>query len=150
LVRRYFAGRNPIGGRIRVGPRTLEIVGVARDGKYAGISEAARPFMYLAQPQWYRPDTVLQVRTQGDPATVVPALHALVRSLDADIPLFDVRTIADQLEVAVFIQRMVASLLGAFGFLALLLATVGLYGVIAAIVVQRTAEIGMTMGRRAR
>ena len=74
-----------------------------------------------------------------------PRLHAVFRSLDANVPLFDVRTIAEHLEIAVFIQRMVASLLGAFGVLALVLATVGLYGVIAAIAVQRTPEIGMRM-----
>src|SRR5262249_54528004 len=145
LAKRYFAGRDPIGGIVRIGQRPHQIVGVARDGKYSSIGESPRAFMYLAMPQFYRPDAVLQVKTQGDPGPLVSMLHAAVRSLDPDVPLFDVRTIADHLEIAVFLQRMVASLLGAFGALALVLATVGLYAVIAALASQRTVEIGMRM-----
>jgi ABC-type antimicrobial peptide transport system permease subunit len=80
----------------------------------------------------------------------VTPLHATVRALDANIPLFDMRTIAEHLEISVFVQRMIASMLGAFGVLALVLATVGLYGVIAAIAAQRTPEIGMRMALGAR
>jgi predicted permease len=145
LAHRYFAGRDPIGGRLRMGPRTLEIVGVARDGKYSNITESPRPFLYVAQSQMYRSDAVLHVKTDADPALVVPRLQSVFRSLDANVPLFDIRTMAEHLEVAVFVQRMVASLLAMFGALALLLATVGLYGVIAALAAQRTPEIGMRM-----
>jgi predicted permease len=145
LARRYFAGRNPIGGRIRTGDRTLEVVGVARDGKYSNITEAPRAFLYLPVQQFYRPDSVLLVRTRDNPADVVPRLHEVFRALDTNVPLFDVRTIEEHLEIAVFMQRMIASLLGAFGALALVLATVGLYGVIASLAAQRTPEIGMRM-----
>jgi macrolide transport system ATP-binding/permease protein len=143
LARRYFAGRDPIGGRIRVGTRTVEIVGIARDGKYALITESPRPFLYVPAQQWYRADAVLVVKTAGNPAPVVRPLHDVMRSLDTNVPLFDMRTVEQHLEIASFMQRMIATLLGAFGVVALLLATVGLYGVIAAIAVQRTPEIGM-------
>ena len=142
-ARRYFAGRDPIGGRIRLGGRPVEIVGVARDGKYSNIAEAPRPFMYLPMQQWFRPDSILVVKTAGAPTAIVPAVREALRSIDVNIPLFDIRTIEDHLAIASFVQRMVASLLGAFGLLALVLATVGLYGVIAGIVSQRTPEIGM-------
>ena len=145
LARRYFGGRDPIGGRIRVGQRSLQIVGVARDGKYASISEAPRPFMYLPNQQWYRPDTILHVKTAGDPISLVAPLQRVVRSMDANVPLFDIRTLAGHLEIAVFVQRMLAAILGVFGMLALVLASIGLYGVIAALVAQRTPEIGMRM-----
>ena len=137
LARRYFSGRDPIGGRIRVGPRTLQVIGVARDGKYGNITESPRAFMYVPVQQMYRADAVLHVKTAGDPGTIVPRLHQVFRSLAPNVPLFDVRTIAEHLEIASFVQRMVASLLTAFGCLALILATVGLYGVIAALAAQR-------------
>jgi predicted permease len=145
IARRYFAGRDPIGGRIRFGRRTIEIVGVARDGKYSTITEAPRSFLYLPVQQFYRADAVLHVKTRGNPADLAPRLHEVFRGLDVNVPLFDVRTIEEHLEIGVFVQRMVASLLGAFGALALVLATVGLCGVIAAIAGQRTPEIGMRM-----
>jgi len=143
LARRYFSGRDPIGGRIRVGTRTVRIVGVARDGKYALITESPRPFLYVPSAQWYRPDAVLIVKAAGSLAPIVARLHDVVRSLDANVPLFDLRTVAQHLEIASFMPRMVATLLGAFGALALLMATVGLYGVVAAMAAQRTPEIGM-------
>ena len=143
LARRYFAGRDPIGGLIRVGTRPVRIVGVARDGKYALISESPRPFLYVPAQQWYRGDAVLVVKTAGNPAPVVRPLHDATASLDANVPLFDMRTVEQHLEIASFMQRMLGMLLGAFGVVALALATVGLYGVIAAIAAQRTPEIGM-------
>jgi len=145
LARRYFAGRDPIGGRIRVGARAVQVVGVARDGKYALITESPRPFMYVPSDQWYRGDAVLVVKTAAGPAPIVRPLHDAVRALDANVPLFDVRTMAQHLEIASFMQRMVATLVGAFGALALALASVGLYGVVAAMAAQRTPEIGMRM-----
>jgi predicted permease len=144
LARRYFAGRSAIGGRVRIGSRVVQIVGIARDGKYSQITESPRPFLYVPAAQWYRPDAVLIVRA-ANPAAVPRQLHDVVRALDGNVPLFDVRTIAQHLEIASFMQRMVATLLAAFGGLALILATVGLYAVIAAIALQRTAEFGMRM-----
>jgi putative ABC transport system permease protein len=86
---------------------------------------------------------VLHVRTAGDPVAVLPQIQDAVRRLDPNVPLFEVRTIAEHLEVSTFLQRMAASLVGGFGLLAVLLAAVGLYSVIATTVVQRTPEIGM-------
>jgi predicted permease len=143
LARRYFAGRDPIGGRLRLGGRIVEVVGVARDGKYGSITEDPRSSLYIPVLQWYRPDATLVVKTAGDPLAVVPGLQAIVRELDSNLPLFEVRTMAEHLETATFMQRMAASLVSGLGVIALFLAAVGLYGVIAGSVVQRMPEIGM-------
>jgi predicted permease len=145
LARRYFDGRSPIGGRIHLGARTVEIVGVARDGKYTWITETPRPYLYISGPQWYQADTVLFVKTAGNPGAIVSAVQQAVRALDVNVPLYEIRTIAEHLQLATVLQRNIAGMLGAFGALALLLAMVGLYGVVAATVAQRTPEIGMRM-----
>ena len=145
MARRYWSGRSAIGGRVHAGPRTLEVVGVVRDGKYSSLTEQARPFMYMPVQQWYRPDMILHVKTAGDPLALVAPVQQIVRQLDPNLPIFDTQSMAEHLELALFVQRMAASLLGGFGVLALLLATIGLYGVIAAGVAQRAPEIGMRM-----
>jgi predicted permease len=143
MARRYFGGTPPLGGRVRVGGRTIEIVGVAGDGKYTWITEESRPFLYLPLQQWYRPNVELIVKTHGDPAAAAAAVQQTVRTLDANMALFDIRTVADHLRIATMLQGQISRVLGVFGALALLLATVGLYGVVATTVAQRTAEIGM-------
>ena len=145
LARRYFAGRDPLGGRVHVGNRTVEIVGVVADGKYTWITEEQRPFLYLPHQQWYRPNVELIVKTAGDPATVVTGVKDAVRSLDANLALFDIRTMRDHLRIATMLQGQITRVLTAFGAVALLLAMVGLYGVIATTAAQRTGEIGMRM-----
>ena len=145
FARRYFEGRSPIGGRIRLRTRTVEIVGVARDGKYTWITETPRPYLYVSEAQWYSADNVLFVKTAGNPGALVPAIQQAVHALDPNVPLYEIRTIAEHLQIATVLQRNIAGMLGVFGALALLLAMVGLYGVIAATVAQRTPEIGMRM-----
>jgi putative ABC transport system permease protein len=143
MARKYWAGRDPIGGTIRFGRGPVTIVGVAKDGKYQRLNEDPRNQLYLPVAQNYRPDMVLHVRTAGNPAAVVPVLQAAVRELDPGLPVFDVRTVEEHLGISMFVTRIAASMLGLFGTLGLLLAAVGLYGVVGFNAAQRGREIGL-------
>jgi predicted permease len=145
MARRYWRGRPAIGGRVRINDAWATVVGIARDGKYASMSEEPRPYMYLPLAQFYRGDVKIVARTSAAPAAVTPALRAAVARVDPALPLFDLTTIAEHMAFSFFLFDLLATLLAVFGVVATALAALGLYGVMAISVAQRTREIGVRL-----
>jgi putative ABC transport system permease protein len=148
---RYFAGTDPIGKRIKTGgierPENpwMEIVGVVGDVHYDGVHQAAAPAYYLPfrQNQWS--DTYLVLRTRGDPNGLIEPARQIIRQLDPELAITDVRTLRERFDLAIGAPRFRSVLFAAFGVLGLVLAAVGLYAVTATIVAERTREIGVRM-----
>jgi predicted permease len=151
FAKRYFAGRNPIGRHIGFGmnPGTkldMEVIGVVKDIKYTNLRDEIpeQAFVpYLASR--YVSGMTVYVRTTLDPAQLFYAVRAKVRELDPNVPVYNMRTTEEQVTNSLITERLIASLSSAFGFLATLLATIGLYGVMAYTAARRTREIGIRM-----
>jgi predicted permease len=146
FAQRFFANENPIGKRFRNSRTQFEIVGVIGDAKYGDLREQPASMFYLPLFQYFqdRPYQV-HVRTAGDPAAAMAAIRREIQAMDQDISIEDVRTINQVIHGLLQHDRMFAFLASVFGLLALLLTSIGIYGVVAYQVTRRTGEIGIRM-----
>jgi putative ABC transport system permease protein len=152
FANKYFAGRDPLGGRIQLMSDStpwVTVVGVVRDVEHNELTAAPPPMFYAVHSQYeqvgrFTPRTMsLAVRTAGNPLALAGAVRAQIRALDPQMPVAHVRTMDDIVRSSIAQQRFSMLLLGAFGLLALVLAVVGIYGVVAQLVAARRQEFGV-------
>lgn len=155
FVRRFFGGENPLGKRIGLrtpaafwggeAPSSFEIVGVAGDVRFLGLQSPAEPAYYIPEKQFPQTSMTILLRAAGEPIEMISALRKAVLEIDPDQPVSNVRTMETLMSAQVAQQRFNALLIGLFGLMALLLAMIGVFGLVAGQVTARTPEMGIRM-----
>jgi len=143
FVDRYWPGQQAIGKRVQFSGQWRRIVGIIANGKYRRLIYDPTPLILTPLTQRYQSEVTLQVRTSGEPLAMASAVEQAIHSLNADLPLYGVTTLKEKMQLGSVFERIAVTFAGSFGLLALLLAGVGIYGVVSYTTRQRTHEIGI-------
>ncbi|MBS1786893.1 MAG: ABC transporter permease [Acidobacteria bacterium] len=148
MAQQFFPNQSPLGKRFSMNPDfkdEFEIIGVVRDAKYGSLDEAPRPMAYYPNTQNHTYLNNFEVRFSGSPDALVPAIRRAIKEANRNLPIDEVATLSDHIDRSLVQQRLIAKLSAFFGLTALLLACIGLYGILSYAVARRSHEIGIRM-----